>query len=252
MSADAPRPDADDGEPPDIGRRVVAVAVVVAALLVVAAATALALDRRTGGDAGPTSSTTTVADLVADQQSGAADFLADWHAWRSIDVVVRSTFVRERADGEQLTSDMVLAQQGDRRLVSRLGGAEGYVDDQRVRCVSESDGTYRCDRTPTGATAEQRRRDELDTWAEYLSGVPPYYRILTLDGGCYELVLTRALPGADFGSVAEFCFDEASGALVRTRIQYANGLVETTEAVVIETEVDAAIFEALQTEPVGG
>lgn len=230
----------------------VAVAVVVAALLVVAAASAVAYDRGTADVAGEPPPSTTVTDLEAQQHVVASDFLADWHTWRSADVIVRSTFVRERVDGETLTSDMVVAQQGDRRIVSRLGGAEGYLDDEQVRCVSESDGSYRCDRTPTGMTAEQRRSAELDTWAEYLSGVPPYYRILALDRSCYELVLTRALPGAEFGSLAEFCFDDDSGALVRTRITYANGLVETTEAVLIETEVEPGIFTTLQTEPVGG
>ncbi|MDH3707507.1 MAG: hypothetical protein OES57_15675, partial [Acidimicrobiia bacterium] len=214
------------------------------------AVSAVAIDGRDTASA-PNATTTTV-DLDRLQDEVAAAFLGDWHRWRGLDVVVTSTFARERPDGDRLESDMVVVQLGADRVVSRLGGAEGYIDGDRLRCVPESDGSTRCDRTPTGLTAEELIDGELETWAEYLSGVPPYYRILRTDDGCYELVLTRALPAADFGSVARFCFDEASGALARTRIEYANGLIETNQATLIDLEADPALLDELQRRPAGG
>lgn len=250
VSDDEPRP-TDEG--PDWARRVVAVAVVVAAVLVAAAVSAVVLDAR-DRDAAPLGSTTTTVavDLDAQHEAVAVDFVSAWRRWRELDVVVRSAFARERPDGERLESDMVVVQLGGDRVVSRLGGAEGYVDGDRVRCVPESDGSTRCDRTPSDRSAAERLAAELETWAEYLSGVPPYYRILRTDDGCFELVLTRALPAADFGNVATFCFDEASGALARTHIVYANGLIETTEAALIDLDVDPGLLAELQQAPAGG
>ena len=164
-------------------------------------------------------------------------------------MLVQGTFSRQLPDGDRLQSPMVVAQRGDQRLVSRLGGVEGFDGGDRIRCVPEVSGTTRCDRIADGVDAETRRREELETWADYLSGSPPYYRILRTDDGCYELVLTRALPTADFGTVARFCFDERSGALATTRIEYSNGLVERTEAESIATTVDDTVFEALLVEP---
>lgn len=240
-------PDRDVHEP-DRGQRIVAVAVVLAALLVLAAATALALEDGSSSRTGTETPVSTV-DLDQQQRAAAAAFLADWHRWREADVVVRSAFARQRPDGERLESDMVVAQLDDHRIVSRLGGAEGFLDGQQVRCVSESDGTYRCDQIPAALTMDEHRAAELETWAEYLSGVPPYYRLTGPTDGCYELVLTRAQPAADFGTVSSFCFDEDTGALIGTRTTFANGLVETTDAVAVETTVDPEIFAVLQDTP---
>lgn len=240
---DATRPTVDD---PVWVRRIVAVVVAAAGLLVVAAVSAAVIDRG-DADAGSDPTPTTTVDLDAAHDDAASAFLADWHRWRSLDVRVQSAFARERTDGERLESDMVVVQLGGDRLVSRLGGVEGYLDGDRVRCVTESDGSIRCDRTPTGVAAADVVARELDRWAEYFSGVPPYYRVLPADSGCYELVLTRALPAADFGSVARFCFDAESGALTRTRIEYANGLIETTDATLIDLDPDPALLDELQT-----
>ncbi|MGI9600284.1 MAG: hypothetical protein ACR2QE_00240 [Acidimicrobiales bacterium] len=252
MTDPAPPPDAATGHD-DAHRRLVAVVVVLATLLVVVAVTAVLLDP---GDQGAVASTpTTTFDLDAEHRSVAADFLGAWQQWRTTDVVLTGAFSRERPDGERLESETVIAQVGDQRIVSRLGGAEGYDGTDKIRCVNESNGEVRCDRTPTGESAEERLAAELDQWATYLSGSPPYYRAGRSDAvaglDCFELVLTRANPTADFGTVALFCF-AVDGPLLHTRIDYANGLVETTDITTVQTEaIDPAVFDRLEGEPAG-
>ncbi|MDH4168565.1 MAG: hypothetical protein OEW42_03155 [Acidimicrobiia bacterium] len=238
------------------GRGVVTAAVTVAIVLVVAAATVMGLRPRPAVPESSTPSTTTV-DLDTAQREVGAEFLANWHRWRTIDVVARGRFARQRPDGERLESETVVAQQGDRRLVSRLGGAQGFDGADTVRCVTETDGSSRCDRTPTDQSARQRVEAELDRWSTYLSGSPPFYRIARSVGDveqtCYELTLTRANPSADFGSVAQFCFAD-NGVLTSTRIEYANALVETTDfddVSLVDGESGLAVFAQLEAAPAG-
>lgn len=187
--------------------------------------------------------TSTVPD---DQNDVGRRFLDAWLRWRSITVRVDYEFSRERPDGDRLETTDVVIQRGDDRLTARFGTVNGIVAGQSVRCVSADDGTADCVRTPVERSADEQRRVELENWADHLSGQPPYYRISQLDDGCFELVLTRNIPTAEYGRVADFCFDASSGALVETSTTFESGLVERRVAVRITTDVGPADFELVE------
>lgn len=239
-----------DAGAPAPGTTAVMITVIIAIVLVVAATALTVVDRvKTDAGTGTASPTTTA---VSDDQDldDAAAFLADWRRWRTLSVTASGTFMRIAPDGERLESPTMVVQDGERRLTSSLGGVSGHDGLDDITCVTESDGTARCDRTTGTRSPEQRLADELDRWATYFSGEPPYYRVGVVDG-CHELVLTRVNPAADFGSMARFCFDEV-GALIETRIEYSNGLVETTELTDVQVgPVADAAFEQILESPEG-
>ncbi len=178
-------------------------------------------------------------------------FLDAWRRFRTNDMLVVSTFERRQTNGETLESTSVLLQTADSRITSRLGNVEGFRGNSRVTCASNlEDRSFECQEIPSQQTPEDRLATEFANLSEYFTGVPPFYRVRTLETGCFELVLTRNIIGAEYGRLSVFCFDPASGAMRSAETTFDTGVVDVTTAVQIETAVSEADFDRMLTSPV--
>jgi hypothetical protein len=197
-----------------------------------------------------------------------AEFLAAWERSRRGTFVVRSRFTRRQADGATLSSPTELVQRPPDRLLRRFGGITGTIGGRAVSCSGDA-AAYRClpdadagagagppagDASPAGTGAyDAAIHQELETFRSYVTppapGDRPLYRIVrAAEAGCFALV--QQLTGyqeAPYGTDAQLCFDEATGALRSLRRHFDNGVVESEEAESITpavTPADLGVAEA--------
>lgn len=184
-------------------------------------------------------------DPVAEHdQAAAADLVAAWERQRTGTYVATGTYERRRpATGAELRSEDVLAQDPPRRLHRQLGGVTGRHNDRLVACPAPPPGAEArpCELGPPGGTTyAESVTEEVDALRALVLGPDPLYRV-TRDGeACFRLDQVRVDPRAPFGFEATFCFDDATGALVRSLVRHDSGVVE--ERVV--TEARAEVTEA--------
>lgn len=248
-------PPSPDAPPPSPRRpRSVFVAMALGAALVAALLTALVLTLLSDGDEAalpvPTLDSAALDEFATGQVDAARAFLEDWNRSRLVTVRVESVSVRETVSGERLETDILLVQRPPDRLVSRLGGIVGIYDGRPVTCDSGTSGDLSCTPVATTESYQERLDDELTVFASYLAGDDPAYLIRPAslireaDAACYELVANRRDVLLEYGERSEFCFDPATGALVRTVTDYGS-VVETTEAVTVSTQVGDSDFTDL-------
>jgi hypothetical protein len=132
--------------------------------------------------------------------------------------------------GASIASEDVLAQRPPRRLHHQLGGVEGRDDDRIVLCPAPPSGaaeTPPCQLGPPGGpTYAESVATEVEGLTTLVTGPGALYRVTSSAEGCFELVQERSDPRAPFGVSASFCFDDATGAPVRTRVSHEGGIVE--------------------------
>jgi hypothetical protein len=196
-----------------------------------------------------------------DREDATAGFLVAWERSRRGTFVVRSVFGRRQPDGATLSSPTELVQRPPDRLVRRFGGITGTIGGREVSCTGDA-GAYRCTPAaappaggppgtdpsgrPAGTDAfEDAVRQELDTFRSYVTppaeGDRPLYRVVrAADAGCFALVQQLPYTGAPYGTDAQLCFDDATGALRSLRRRFDNGVVETEEAGSISGQVTLA------------
>lgn len=177
------------------------------------------------------------------QVEAARAFLRDWLRFREATLFVRSEFERITTAGEVLEGETTLAQDPPNRINTRLGGIIGVVDGHPVSCLTPPGEEERCYLADATSDYDADVRTEIETMATYFAGPAPLYRIETSDE-CYEVVLTRYVPAAPYGFSGELCFDEATGALTRSRFEYER-VTEQTIAVEILDEVPPDAFAAI-------
>ncbi len=218
-------------------------------LVGIAIGTALCLvtDDDAGADR-PGSASITVDPAVADAADQARlvdEFLDAWFRYRTADLVVEWSFVRERPDGEQLESIATLVQRPPDRLYGLLGSVSGVVGGQLVNCdaaAPQSDDAQ-CVATEAVTAYEDRIRAEQRTRSIYFIGSPPLYHLADGGPGCYDVVAAVSADFFPWGTSARFCFDAETGALSESVMDHGN-LVETLVATTIRDTVTDDDFEA--------
>jgi hypothetical protein len=175
-------------------------------------------------------------------------FFEAW--WRSRTATYRTeaSFVRTLPDGSTLPGDRTLVQRPPDVLVVQSGEVRGTLDGEYLRCAVDLEGGRRC--TSAGTAAEHRAvvRGELERFAGLLQGADPLYRLTEVDG-CFVFQRRRAIEPAPYGDEARMCFDDASGAMVRLRLE-RDGVVDEVVVTSIRTTVTDADLAA--PEPVAG
>ena len=205
-----------------------------AALLVVATLTTSTGDPAGGRDGGPTA---------------AARFVEAWERSRRATYVTTGTFERRsEVTGAAIASEDVVAQRPPRRLHRQLGGVDGRNDDRLLVCPApppgQEDDPEPCRLgAPGGRSYDQSVRREVEGVRSVVEGPDPLYAVTEAQDGCFALDLRRPDPRAPFGVGATFCFDEETGAPLRTEVRYEGGIRELVVVEEVRTEVRDADLE---------
>lgn len=171
------------------------------------------------------------------------EFVAAWQRSLSSTYRAEGRFRRTVA-GERLIDDpLVIVQRRPDRITLGFGSWDGVVGGRAVHCEREGQTGPFVD-CYVGEPADQVALDraEMDEVRALVLGPQRRYDVVTASGseGCYEVVGRPPLPlAARFGDRAEVCFDPATGARRRVRIERGNA----TDLIVlreITTEVGAA------------
>jgi hypothetical protein len=174
----------------------------------------------------------------------AEGFIDAWERSRTATFVRTGTFER-RSDvtGSAISSEDVLVQRPPQRLHRQLGGVEGRDDRRLLVCPSAPTASTPKGCTlgePSGPSYAEDVDNEVAALRTLLTGEAPLYAVGPgSEAGCYDLVQRRVEPRAPFGREARFCFDEATGAPMNSRVAYEGGIVE----VVVVTDLRAEVTD---------
>jgi len=171
-----------------------------------------------------------------------AEFMAAYSRSRTSTYRMESSFKREMRTGAVLESAREVTQRMPDRLVRQFGGLTGQLDGRLVGCTSKPDGEYSCQQgDKAGQSLGAELEEELTNLRSYFVGPRPLYRVTRSGDGCYHLKQDYPLPDPPFGTKAEFCFDEATGA-VRRLVRDLDLATETLEAATLVAAVTDADF----------
>lgn len=173
----------------------------------------------------------------------AEDLVVAWNRWRTGTFVSAGTWSRT-LDGSDtpLSGDAYTAQEPPRRLVLRLGAVIEEIDGELTSCDGAIEGVIvpSCTEVSGGRTYEERVRTEMSLVLQYVIGDTRIYDVAAVDG-CFKVELLPAALRSPWGRAAEFCFDEASGALRSSRVRRQSA-VDVEINFVIRAEVTDADF----------
>lgn len=195
--------------------------------------------------------TTASVDRSADRPAGRAAaqrFIEAWERSRTATFLTTGTFERRsEVTGAEIRSEDVVAQRPPRRLHRQLGGVDGRHDDRMVICPAPPPGDPEqppCHLgAPGGTTYEESVQREVAALRDLLLGTDPLYEVTLDDAGCFRLDQRRPDPRVPFGVAARFCFDEATGAPLRTEVRYEGGVRETIVVDDVRTDVTPEALE---------
>ena len=206
-------------------------AAVAGALVGILLSGAVAATSRGGGDPAP----------PAVRPADAAAFARAWRRSLEGTYAVTWRFLRRLRSGEQVAYEVRQAQRPPVRL--RVGGGTvSWRDATRARaCAVAEDGLPRC-RDAAARPFDRQVANDMALLAPYVRGPRPLYAVRRLDRGCFDLTLRGDLPAAVYGRRSRFCFDRATGALVRWEVRRADG-TDTYEAVEVRARVRDADLE---------
>jgi hypothetical protein len=165
----------------------------------------------------------------APSPAAAAAFLDAWARHRTATYVAEGTFTRT-LDGEPaLESAVRTVQRPPDRLELQPGSATGRLGGRRVACAVEDDGSLSCRTGERVGPYEDAVAREVAILRDQVEGPRRVYDV-TEDGDCFVLEL-----GAG-GERSTYCFDGATGALVRSRIERGR-LADTVVMTSVRPEV---------------
>lgn len=177
---------------------------------------------------------------TADDPARAAnDFLEAWTRYRSATYTATLEFERVAATGQSLRSSSTYAQKPPRRIVRQSDSVLLTAGDASVTCNTVG-GATTC--APAPALDYQGEiTKEIAIWKTAVLAAVPYYRVSEPDDGCFQLDLLVTMPDPPYGTVARFCFDAATGALLKRQI-VRDGATDTEEATSVSATVPDDAF----------
>lgn len=167
-------------------------------------------------------------------------FLAAYERSLTATYVVEQRFTRTAPDGRAISYDQRLVQRPpEDRLLVGGGNGEGRIDGRVVWCFTSVDGSSRCDQSVPAEPYAAFVATEVERVRRLVVGSNPVYEVRAGEPGCWSLHLRLDVHPPPFGTLAGFCFDAASGAVLRQeeRRPEATDVVEATS---IRTEVTPA------------
>ena len=172
----------------------------------------------------------------------AAELVVAWARSLHATFLRTGTFERRsESTGAVISSEDVLAQRPPRRLHRQLGGVDGRDDRRAILCPSTPEGVSEplaCSFTgPTLPSYDEDADAEVAGLRSLVEGRTPVYAVARAGSGCFELAQLRVEPRAPFGVAARFCFDEATGAPIDSRVRYSGGIVEVVAVVGLTGDV---------------
>lgn len=174
--------------------------------------------------------------------SAAASFVDAFERSRLATYAMEGTFVRRsETTGDHITSPFFEAQRPPRRIVNEFGGVQGRVDDQPLLCGAKPDAKPGCSLGPPGTHYTEWVAEQVAVLRTYVDGAKPLYEVVA-EGRCYNLRQTRYQPLSPYGEQARLCFDEATGALARLRVDHG-GVVDDRRATTIRPQATDAELE---------
>lgn len=177
--------------------------------------------------------------VTDDPADAATAFLEAWSRYRHATYTATMEFERRAGTNQTLRATSTYTQQPPRRIVRQSDSLLLTAGAASVTCNTIS-GTTTC--APGPATDYDAEVDkELDIWRTAVLAQIPYYRVSTPDTGCFQLDLVVAIPDPPYGTVARFCFDAATGALLRRQI-VRDGATDTEEATSVSATIPADAF----------
>ena len=166
-------------------------------------------------------------------------FLDAYERSRTATYVVEQTFTRAAEDGRSISYPRRIVQRPpDDRLVIGGGQAEGRLDGMVVLCSTSPNGTSRCDEGAEAPPYDDEVAEEVATLRALVEGGAATYEVRAGEDGCWSLHLRRQVLTPTYGEQAGFCFDEATGAPLRTDV-VREGVTDTVVTDDIRTEVTA-------------
>jgi hypothetical protein len=171
-------------------------------------------------------------------------FLAAYERSRTVEAVVRSSFLRTLADGRELAYEQRLVQRPpDDRLVVGAGSASGRLGGDLVRCNAGEEGTPSCVRGGEAPPYDEEVAGEVADLAALVDADTGAYRLSDLGSGCFELVLRVRVPSPPYGNRTTYCFDADTGVVASLVVERPEA-VDRLEALSITTEVTDADLRA--------
>lgn len=147
-------------------------------------------------------------------------FLAAYERSRSATFVAEQTFTRAAADGRSISYPRRIVQRPPAdRLVVGGGQAEGRLDGRVVLCSTAPGGASRCDEGAPAPPYDEEVAGEVEALRALVEGETAIYEVRPGEPGCWSLHLVREVLTPPYGDRAGFCFDDATGAPLRTDVQ---------------------------------
>jgi hypothetical protein len=178
--------------------------------------------------------------LPAEHRANAARFLEAWERFRNGTFVVELRFERTVTGKDvPLVSDGLLVQQPPRRIVRAFGNESSVFADAAQSCELGADATSLCAAASKSEPYVVQVAGELSILSQYFSGDSPLYRVEAPSANCFRLFLYRAMPLPPYGDAAQFCFDNATGAMTLFETTAAGGGDRTTAGRITTTVTEA-------------
>ncbi len=190
-------------------------------------------------------------ETVVDGPSDPArEFVAAWVRSRAETYVVVSEFERRRSGELLVGSTIVTAQRPPDRAVVSGGTVTVRRGDEQTACAEDGEGVLRCRTVTDAGDSFEDDASELSLLEGYVSGPNQLYAVERSPtvSECYDLTAVRAVAAPPYGEWARFCFDDRTGAIVRTELHRAGEVVDLTVA----TEVRSTVTDADLTPPAAG
>jgi hypothetical protein len=150
--------------------------------------------------------------------AAASRFLEAWERSRLATWSVDARFERVTAAGRRLSVDVHMAQRPPDRLVTGLGSVNSRRAGQRLACAPDAEGEVHCRPGGPAPRYEDEVAAEVRILATYVRGPARFYAVRE-EGHCFRLRLRLNVLSPPYGVLARFCFDDATGAPVRSEIE---------------------------------
>lgn len=176
-------------------------------------------------------------------------FVDAWKSKLEGEYEVVATFERATVERKVITQESATAQYGDDSV--RVGGGDvtRTFDGKRLACAVVDQGTQSRCRGPFDVDVTDETNREMANVESLVIGPSAHYLVSRRPDGCFEL-RARQVPGGpatelsalQWGNSAVFCFDEASGAVISSRVHRDSA----TDSVTAKTLTPTASRESLE------
>jgi hypothetical protein len=182
---------------------------------------------------------------AAPKPSATAPFLAAFERSLTGTYVVDAIYTRRLDSGREMKSAASVVQAPPDHIRRELGGITGTINGHGITCLTDATGAYSCGPGPTAELSTDKVASDMANLRSYFTGPVPLYRVVRSGSDCYELTQVRALFNAPYGSYAEMCFDQATGAMSKV-VTRLDGATDTFRAIHISPTVTPADLSLAQ------